>query len=806
MYYTRIRNMKSAIRKFPRQKLSFKQKSKKWRKSHLDWADDNSRLFSETVRKRMSDKKINIDLYNGIVHQADMKLTMNPNQMDEFYIPDAIQHYPIAAPRIDVLVGEEAERRFDWKVRIVNPTAISEMENNKKELVAKKIEEMITMNYSEEEMEKELDKFSNYVNFEYQDIREKRANLLLNHYVKELRVKHKFTEGIRDACLVGEEGYMCDIKHGNPTFEKLNPLKTYVIQHGYSNKYEDASVIVLDDFWSPGKFIDEYNETLTSKDIDYILSNGTVGAGGTGGRELDGDMFMEDVNDRDGLQLSRDLDFNLGAVDASNQNFNSKSDYFDSQGNIRVLRIFWASYKKIYVVKSIDPQTGNENVKYRDENYIIDEIAGETMETRWVKQWWQGVKAGKKVYTDMGPRKIQYNKHNNPGYNTPGIVGQIFNINDQKVVSIMDRCKVFNYIFDGAFHRLMDAYSKYFGPLLEIDKAKMPEGWGVTKTLYFAKKAGVLVIDSFKEGKKGMATGKLAGAIGNTSGKIYNPEIANYIQQNISMMEYAKSMMDEVIGVPKQRLGNVEKRETVGGVDTAIRQGNYVTAMLYKNHDELKRRALSLLLETSKIALKGNKLKLAFVGDDYTNQLMEIDGDEICEEDYGLEVTNEGDNIKLEQNLEKLAHAALQNQLLSFSTIMKIFTSPSLVEIQRMIEKDERDTQARQSEGAERDSKIAQEQMIKGEALEQQKLELDRYSIDEKSRIEELKLLMADEGNEMPEQENGNDEDQKLNLDRQKHIDNLSLGMKKLDDDMKKHNDKMVIERKKLNKPTTTTK
>ena len=800
--------MKSAIRKFPRQKLSFKQKSKKWRKQHLDWADEQGRLFNETVRKRMSEKKVNIDLYNGKVNQEDMKLTMNPNGMDEFYIPDSIQHYPIAAPRIDVLVGEESERRFDWTVRVVNPTAISQMENNKKELVAKKIEELIMMEYGEEEMEKELAKFSDYLNFEWQDIREKRANLLLNHYSKELRVQHKFTEGLRDACLVGEEGYLCDIRHGEPTFEKLNPLKTYVIQHGYDNTYESAGVIVLDDYWSPGKFIDEHHDQLSSKDVDYILNSGAEPGGGAGSN---GDLFAEDIDDRDGIQMARnlanDLDFSLGQIGNINDSFNNaRSDYFDSQGNIRVLRVFWASYKKIYVVKSIDPTTGNEDIKYRDENYVLNEVAGETMETRWVKQWWQGTKAGQKVYVGMGPRKIQYNKHGNPGYNTPGIVGQMYNINDQKVVSVMDRCKVFNYIFDGAFHRLMDAYSKYFGPLLEIDKAKMPEGWGITKTLYFAKKAGVLVIDSFKEGKKGMATGKLAGAIGNTSGKIYNPEIANYIQQNINMMEYAKNMMDEVIGVPKQRLGQVEKRETVGGVDTAIRQGNYVTAMLYKTHDELKRRALTLLLETSKIALKGNKIKLNYVADDYTNQLMEIDGDEIAEEDYGLEVSNEGDNVKLEQNLEKLAHAALQNQMLSFSTIMKVFTSPSLVEIQRMIEKDEKETQQRQAEAGERDSKIAQQQIAEQAAMEQQKLELEKYAIDEKSRIEELKLLMASEGEEIPNKEGDNNDDQKLDLDRQKHLDTLQLNMKKLDNDMKKHDDKMVIDRKKLNKPTTTSK
>lgn len=791
---------RSAIRQFPRQKLPFKKKNKSWRKLHLDWADKQGRLFNETVRKRLFDKKINIDLYNGKVHKEDMKLTLNPSNLDDFYIPESIQHYPIVAPRIDVLVGEEAERRFDWKVRIVNPTAISSIERNKKKLITQKIEEIISLEYSEQEIEEELSKFNDYLNFEWQDIREKRANLLMNHFVKELNVKHKFSEGFKDALLIGEEAYLCDIKHNNPIFEKLNPLKTYVLQHGYSNTYEDASIIILDDYWSPGKFVDTYYDQLSEKDSDYILNNGYINPGDSG--SLDGDLFKEDIDDREGIMLARNLDMHLDAIGDNFQGFRHRSNYFDEAGNIRVLRVFWRSYKLIYKVKSFD-ELGNEIVKYRNEDYIPNKDMGEEVTKMYVTQWWQGVKAGEKVYVDMKPRPIQYNKIGNPGYSTPGIVGQIYNTNDQKTVSLMDRAKVFNYIFDGAFHRLMEMYSKYFGPILELDKAKMPEGWDITKTLFFAKKAGVLVIDSFKEGKKGMATGKLAGAVGNTSGKLYNPEIANYIQQNLAMMEYAKSMMDEVIGVPKQRLGNVEKRETVGGVDTAIRQGNYVTAMLFKQHDEVKQRALALLLETSKIAMRGNKLKLSYIGDDMTNQIDEIDGDEFAEIDLGLEVTNESDNVKLEQNLTQLAHAALQNQTLSFSTIMKIFTSPSLVEIQRLIEKDEKDTQERQAEEGKRKDAIMQDEIAKKDFIEQEKLRLEEYAIDEKSRIEELKLLM-DETENLPE-DNSND-NAKLDLERKKHSDKIKLDIQKRHDDMQKHRDKMDLEKKKLNKPVTQNK
>lgn len=809
MYIDQTR-MKSTIQKFPRQKIPFKSKNKKWRKEHLDWADSNGRLFNETIRKRMNHKKINIDLYNGKINKDDLKLSLNPGNLEEIYIPDNIQHYPIVAPRIDVLVGEEAERRFDWKVRIINPTAISMIEENKKKEIGQKIQELIQMNYSDEEVEKELERFSDYMNFEWQDMREKRGNILLKHFVRELNVSFKFTEGFRDVLLVGEEGYLCDIVHNNPVFEKLNPLKTYVIQHGTSNRYQDASIILIDDYWSPGMFVDKYYDQLTEKDAEYITSGGTSGGGVTD--NMDGDRFKEDIDDREGINLARslsqDMDLYIDAVGGNYPNLNTKGQYFDSHGNVRVLRIFWRSYKEIFKVTTMDPETGEPIIKYRNEDYIVRPELGETVEKLFVSQWWQGVKAGEKVYTDMRPRPIQYNKISDPGYNTPGIVGRIYNTNDQQAVCLMDRAKPFNYIFDGCFHRLMEMYSKFFGPILEIDKAKIPEGWDITKTMYFARKAGILVIDSFKEGKKGMSTGKLAGAVGNTSGKLYNGEIGDYVRENINMMEWCKAQMDEVIGVPKQRLGNVEKRETVGGVDTAIRQGNYVTAMLYKTHDEVKKEALTLLLETAKIAMRGNKLKLAHIGDDYSNQISEMDGDEISEEDYGLDVSNDSDNAALEQNLQQLAQSALQSQMLSFSTIMKVFTSPSLVEIQRLIEKDERQTQERQADAADKEQQNLAAQAERLAAIQDEKLAIDRYDIDERSRIAELKMIMDSDNaaaGAMETEDNTIDYD-KLRLDRTKHDDQMEIKRKEIANKMSMHKDKMENDRKKISKMGTKAK
>ena len=58
--------------------------------------------------------------------------------------------------------------------------------------------------------------------------------------------------------------------------------------------------------------------------------------------------------------------------------------------------------------------------------------------------------------------------------------------------------------------------------------------------------------------------------------------------------------------------------------------------------------------------------------------------------DYGLVVDNSNNIAELQGKLETLAQAALQNQTLSFSTIMKLYTTASLAEKQRYVENDEK--------------------------------------------------------------------------------------------------------------------
>ena len=122
-----------------------------------------------------------------------------------------------------------------------------------------------TRNYLKKNIKKKQKKLNDFYTYSWQDLREIRGNTLLNHYVKEYNIPLLFNQGFIDGITVGEEIYQCDIRGGEPIIERVNPLKIRVFQSGYSNKIEDADMIILEDYWSPGKIIDSFYDVLSKK-------------------------------------------------------------------------------------------------------------------------------------------------------------------------------------------------------------------------------------------------------------------------------------------------------------------------------------------------------------------------------------------------------------------------------------------------------------------------------------------------------------------------------------------------------------
>ena len=791
---------------FPRQKLPFSQKTKKWRKSVMDWADSKTFFNFSLVQKSVIHKKVNYDLLNGILHMNDLMAFINPDDIKASYIPEKIQHYPIMNSKLNLLRGEESKRVFDYRVVVTNPSSISEIEENKKAALMQSImTEVQNTSQSEEDFNKRMAELEYYYKYNWQDFREQRANAVIKHYEKERNFRLLFNEGFMDAVTVGEEIYACDIVGGEPFIERINPLKIRVFKSGYSNRIEDADIVIIEDYWSPGRVIDTFYDVLTEKDIKYIEDLPDH----IGQSYVDN---MDNIDERYGYINGSMLDDSLSSEGFfstadnlfSNTVINSLLPY-DIAGNLRVLRVFWKSKRCIKKVKSFDPETGEEIINFYPENYNASPELGEEEQKLWINQAWEGVKIGSDIYVNMRPRIVQYNSVSNPSRCHFGIVGSVYNLNESKPFSLVDMMKMYNYEYDAIHDRLNKMMSRNWGKMVGLDLAKVPKGWEIDKWLYYAKVNGLYISDSFKEGNIGASTGKLAGALNNNSSGVIDADWGNNIQQYISMLEFIKMEMSEVVGVTKQREGQISNRETVGGVERATLQSSHITEWLFLIHDDVKKRAIECFLETAKAAFRGRKIKFKYVLPDYSEKMIEIDGDEFLESDYGLVVDNSEGTQKLNSELETLAQAGLQNHLLTFSTLMKIYNTSSIAEKQRLIENDERKMMEMQQEQASQQSQLEQAKLEQQMQLEQAKLQNER---DMNTENNEVKLLIANIEKKFNEKNNTDGVIEPMSeSDREKLKESIrqfnakyALDKSKLECERQKHSDDVSLKEKQIKK------
>ena len=789
----------------PRQRLSYAEKNKEWRKDNLDFADKRSFYYDDEVRQNLRNKAINLNLYNGIVDVRDLTNIVNPNQLDASYVPENIPHHPIVVPKIDLLVGEEIKRRFDWSVIVTNSDAISSKEEEKKKFLNERLTNFLQANYQDDELKAKMEELAKYMKYSWQDLREKMANQILKHYWQELRFAEKFSKGFKDALIMAEEIYLLDISHGEPVMEKLNPLKVHAVRSGNSDKIEDSSIIIIEDYKSPNQLVDEYFDELKPEEIDCILEYSTTSSRGTYAEDNDNHTLFRDTIDLAGQYNSL---FELAEL---NGHFFG-SNYTDEHGNIRELRVRWKSLRKVKKIKFYD-EYGETQYRFESEEYILDKNMGEEETIFWMNEGWEGIKLGKDIYLKMRPLPVQYIKANNPSKGHLGIIGQVYNTNQGRAVSMMDRAKNFQYMYDAIFDRLNKAISTNYGKILELDLAKIPSNWEVEKWMHFAVVNKIAVIDSFKEGAHGAATGKLAGNMNNLGGRSIDMETGSYIQQHIQLLEFIKMEMGELCGVSKQREGQIENRETVGGVERSVNQSSHITEYWFMLHESVKIRVLEAFLETAKIALKDveNK-KVQYILDDQTIEILNMSGEDLAESDYGILVTNTPKTMELEQAIKQYAQAFIQNGG-SMSTIMDIYFSPSLMDMRRKLEDAEAEMAQRNSAAQDEQNKIAREQMQAAQALEQQKLQLE----DTKSQREDAtKRYVAELSHDMtPETgtvddgiENPLDRD-KFELDVEKARKDYELKLRALNQDMVKHKDDVELKKEsnqisRIKKKTTT--
>ena len=708
----------------PPLKVAAGKKTREWAIEVADFADNNVSMYhSGDTRADITEAMINLDLYDGILHVSDLVTLMNPLDLKTIDSTREIRHYPIAAPVLDLLVGEEIKAPFEPLLRVTNNIAIEEKEERKKAHIAQFIASISeTFEGTEEELQAKVAKFHRFTKYSYKDIKEKKAMALYTQYWEELDIEAKLVEGYRLAFNTGEEIYDIDVIHNEPTFNVLSATQVKHWGLNMSTKIEDADIITIENHFSSGSLIDTYGSQLSTSEIDQILSL-NVGARGSLDKTY-GDVTYE---------------FDPGYIGAEPLSNN----FIDRYDNIRTLNIRFKAYKQVKKILYQDEATGEQQIKTVDEKYKINVTAGEKLKSKeWISEWWKVVKIGNDIYTDITRLPFSYNRISQPGEGHPGIVGEVYSLPGRKAVPAMSRMKPYQYLYDIIIDRMIVAMSKNVGPILEMGFERKPDSWGTEKWLKYMYKYNTKFVDNFKEVNKGSAQGQLAGNLSSGRDQQLSLDFGNYIQQLVNMAEYVKAATGDIIGITPQRKGAIQNRETVGGVERATSQSSHVTEWYRYKHEQVKLRALNVFLEAAKSALKDNPKKLNTMVEASLASVLEVTEDDFVGVDIGIFVTN-ANKVKEHKNiLEQSAQAYMQNGG-SFSFVFDVLFSDSMSDRRRLIEEHESEMQQNQAEAGKQEQAAVQAEMQQRTEKEELDRAAAKYKVDLDAKVK-LKLKQAD--------------------------------------------------------------
>lgn len=717
------------INQFPLQRLPMSKKTQDWKEACVDYIAGHSQGSSRdgNNRSRKEEMQTYYDLYNSIYSEKDLKYVTNPfKQQDGF--PAMAQDYNIIKPKIDLLLGEETKRPFNFKVVHTSDIATSEIQDKAKQMIVDYIQATIMSKLGPEEQARYQEalqsgeimtpeQIQKYISKDYKDIAEITAYHSLNYLKNKLNITHEFFKGWKDALIGGEEIYYVGIVNGEPCLQRINP-----IYFDYDSDTSDLEFIheaqwcCYEMIMSLTEVYDRLYDKMSEKQLNELLD------------------MMDDRSKGGVTPEVRKTSLDYPHIKTHSINGFS-SNPFEEADNIHVWHCCWKSLKKIGFVNIINPETG------MPEEYQVDETYKETgneldVEWKWIIEVWEGYRIGQDIYVGIQPVEYQHISADNPNAQRLPYTGVIYNNTNSRPRSLVSMMKPLQYMYIVLWYRLELAMARDKGKVVTMDITQIPKSMNidVAKWMHYLSALGVNFVNPYEEGWD------IPGREGGKPSQFnqisaLDLTMANTIDQYINLMDKIESMLSEISGVSKQREGSISSNELVGNVERSVVQSAHITEPWFWVHNQVKKECLTMLLDTAKHAWKDNKTSIQYVLDDATRAFLTL-SDDFFYEDMDIFVEDTTKNQQQIEALKNLMQPAMQNGA-SLLDIAEIITMDNVTMIRSKLEEIEQkrmeQQQAMEQAQAEREQQMAQIQNeIKEEELMLKEAEMDlkKYEID----------------------------------------------------------------------------
>lgn len=718
-----MKNTKS----FPAQKLPMSKKTQAWKEACVDYvvgAGDSG--FGGNGRSRSDEMQTYYDLYNSIYNEKDLKYVTNPFKQDDGF-PAMAQDYNIIKPYVDQLLGEETKRPFNFHPQRTSDIAASELQEKAKEMLMDYIQATIASKLSPEQAaryEQALatgeiqtpEAIAKYLQKDYKDIAETEAYHALQFLKRKLNLTHEFYKGWKDALIGGEEIYYIGVINGDPYVERVNPMY-FDYEHSLDLEFiDDAAWCRRKMIMSATEIYDRFYDKMSERQLNELLELIDQRPGAGNNPEI-----RKTSMDYESIKLHK---------------INSFTDNPFDVDHITVYHCCWKSFKKIGFVTLLNPETGEAEEFQVDEDYKVTGTE-QSVEWNWIIEVWEGYRIGDDMYIGIQPIEYQHISADNPNSQKLPYTGVVYNNTNSKPRSLVSMMKPLQYMYIVVWYRLELALSRDKGKVAVMDITQIPKSMNidVNKWMHYLSALGVAFINPYDEGWDipGREGGKPSQFNQLSS---WDLTMSNVIAEYIQLMQKIEDMVAKLTGITPQRQGQIAPSELVGNTNTAVSMSYHITEPWFWNHNQVKRRVLTMLLNTSKAAWKDSKRYLNYILDDATRAFVQL-SDNFFYEDMDIFVDDSTKNQQYIDQLKQLLQPAMQNGA-SLLDIAEIITLDNMSMIKNRLEEIEqkRMEQMQQQQQAEQQAQqqmAEQQNQLKEEELmlKEAEMDLEKYKVDQ---------------------------------------------------------------------------
>lgn len=709
---------------FPQQKLPLKKKDEQWQHDCVNYIIGEGNVVSGGMQKtRFSELQTYYDLYNSIFDEKDFKRITNPFKVSDGF-PATPQDFNIIRPKVDLLIGEETKRPFNFRVVRTSQEATSDLMDQEKEMLIQYMMSAIMGRMSPEEQQQfqqqlqsgEImppEEIGKYMRRDYKDVIENTAYHSLMYIREKCGIDNEFIKGWKDGLIAGQEVYYVGVQNGDPYMERVNPVYFSFDQSPDLEFIEDASWCCRKMRLPVAEVYDRYHDKLSEKDLDKL-------------NEMLTGRPSNDLGEKDPVDNFNHIQMHI----YDNPVFDQKTRH-----NINVWHCCWKSFKKIKYVTFQD-ENGDAQIEIVDEFYkpVGTEIG---IDEDWIVEVWEGYRAGSDLYFGIQPVAYQHISIDQPDSQKLPYCGAIYSNTNSKPRSLVSILKPLQYMYIVLWYRLELAIARDKGKVINMDITQIPKSMNITpdRWMHYLSSVGVNFINPYENqwGIPGREGGKPAVFNQITS---LDLTMSNVIAEYIQLMDKIEQLAGTITGITEQRQGAISTSELVGNVERSVLQSSHITEPLFWVHNQCKKHVLTMLLNTAKgVWEESGKKKLQYVFDNGERAFLAITK-QFYYEDMDVFVNDTSKDAENVAKLQQLIQPAMQNGA-SLLEAAEVLTNDNFNIIkQKLKDMQDRQDQLQKQQQEAQQQQAMQLQQMQNEAKEQElmfkeaEMDLQRYKID----------------------------------------------------------------------------